>query len=132
MNGICVLSDKYCKVFSTQNIGCSQCVAGYHTESGICKINDPTCALYQDSGFTQICKTCTAGYVFTANGQKCIQQVPGCIYDSYGLCSSCKAPFILSGGSCIIYGCNKYTQTGCYECKSPCQISGDKCVIQFC
>lgn len=132
VNGICVLTDKFCKVFSQQGNGCQQCHPGYHTESGVCKLNDVSCAYYQESGFTQLCKTCSSGYILSQNGQKCIKEVAGCIYDSYGVCTSCRAPFVFNGNSCTIYGCNRYTSSGCYECVAPLQLSGDKCVIQFC
>lgn len=119
MNGLCIISDKYCEVFDSSvnsNKGCNKCMNGYHTESGICKYNDPNCATYSANAYTQRCIKCVNGLVFSNDGTRCIKASPGCIYDDKNVCISCRAPFRYNANTktCVINGCNKYTDNGCY------------------
>ena len=88
--------------------------------------------MYEILGYTQRCTKCADGFVFNAEGSKCLKQAPGCIYNDKGVCSSCKSPFNFNGADCSIYACSKYSEAGCFECEYPSVRDGDKCAIAFC
>lgn len=124
--------DRNCEYYDAKLSGCTKCTAGYHTEAGVCKLNEPFCSAYESTGYSQKCVACASGYIFTVDRLRCIRQVPGCIYNDQGLCYNCRSPYVFNGKGCVIYGCSKYSESGCYECQSPAVRDNDRCVIQFC
>jgi hypothetical protein len=109
-DGLCQITN--CVSVTPSGSGCATCQTGYNISStGACTRNIDNCDTYNGT----LCNKCHTGYYLAATMDTCIQQQPGCIYDS-GVCKNCTTPFAFKNSGCMIEGCLTYDNLGCTKC----------------